>query len=79
MARLRGKGQTLARAHVGEVYSPVRATCLADKMGLFLGLALDLTTSDERGTERGTPWEFSAEATRAKAKTKSRPRLQSSQ
>ena len=64
MGRLYGKGQQAVHARVGEAYSPVRVTGMADNIGLIPGLAMDLTTCDEHGN----PWDFNVESMRSKAK-----------
>ena len=51
--RLYGKGQQIVQSHVSAAYSPVRATGMADKIGLIPGLAMDLTTHDEHGNLMG--------------------------
>ena len=64
MVRLYGKGQEVVQSHVTEASSPVRVTGMAEKMNLIPGLAMDLTTCDEHGN----PWDFNADAMRAKSK-----------
>eukprot|EP00959_Pyramimonas_sp_CCMP1952_P283043 5916182-Pyramimonas_sp.AAC.1 len=59
-----GANQQGTQAHVSEACSPVRVTGMAEKMGLILGLAMDLTTCDQHGN----PWDFNVHAMRVKAK-----------
>ena len=43
------------KQHVMEMYSPVRVTGMAERLGLIPGMAMDLTTTDP---EDGNPWDF---------------------
>ena len=61
--QLYGKGLKQMHAHIGEAYSHVRVSGMAE-MGLALGLALDLTAKDEHGN----PWDSNVEAMRSNSR-----------
>ena len=62
--KLYGKGGKAVKAHINELYSPVRVNGMAERMGLIPGLSLDLTTNDP---EDNMPWDFNDEGKRKKA------------
>ena len=53
------------KQHITELYSPPRVNRMVERMGLILGLSLDLTTVDP---EDGMPWDFNSPEKRIAAK-----------
>ena len=67
MGRWRSKLNSILKerdigAAVKEIYTPIRANGVAEKLGLIQGMSLDLTTTDGNGD----PWDFNVKRVKDK-------------